>query len=342
MMNPMLDTLVREYVDSMRSAGLAPSTIRTAERTCRRLLAQTGNIQVRNVDPHRHIDRYFAIRMGQGIEASSLNIELQNLRGLFRFAQVRRYLGNTPDPTSHRHRMRVQPKARRRIPVQDFTRLMDSCEHPRDRMVVALGVYLMLRQSEIVRLRVGDVNLDTEEITAHIVKTGKIDVMPISMELNAELRRWLTWYTQQVGPLHDDYLLVPAKARPVVMADGSGFNLMASPLYPHKRIGHPQDIIKRAMSACGYELIDGDGQTLRDGVHTLRRSAARAKFDELVEDGYDGATRVVQSMLHHASFKQTELYIGIELDQKRRDDIIRGKQMYTIPQENVTELRRAK
>lgn len=341
MMNPTLDTLVREYIDSLRSLDYSPSTIRTADRTCRRLLAQTGNIQLRNIDV-KHVDRYFAIRMGQGVSAPTLNIELQNLRGLFRYAMARRYMGQTPDPTAHRRRMRVQPKARRRIPAGEFTRLLDACEHPRDRMVVALGVYLMLRQSEIVRLRVGDVNLATGEVTAHIIKTAKLDVMPISLELDSELRRWLTWYTDTMGGLRDDYLLVPAKARPVVMPDGSGFNLMDSPLHPYKMIGHPQDIVRRAMAACGYDLNDADGVTLRDGVHTLRRSAARAKFDELVDSGYDGALRVVQSMCHHASQKQTEIYIGVELDQKRRDDMIRGKRMYNIPQDNVTELRSVK
>lgn len=340
MMNPTLDALVREYVDSLRSAGLAPSTIVTAERTSRRFLAYAGNVQVRNVTP-RHVDNYFAARMGKGVAANTLNLELQHLRALFRFADTRRYLGSAPDPTAHRRRMRVQPKLRRRIPAHDFDRLLDACDHPRDRMVLALALYLLLRRSELVPLRVGDVNLDTGDVSVRIVKTAKVDAMPISMELDVELRRWLTWYTEQVGPLRDDYLLVPAKARHQLPLPG-GTSPVAGIPDPYRPMCNAEDVIKRALKACGYGLTDADGETLREGVHTLRRSAARAKFDELVETGYDGAGRVVQSLLHHASFKQTEVYIGMELDKKRRDDIIRGKRMYTIPQENVTELRSVK
>lgn len=63
-------------------------------------------------------------------------------------------------------------------------------------------------------------------------------------------------------------------------------------------------------------------------MHTLRRSAARALFDRLATEGYDGALRLVQAMLHHAQSSTTEHYLGLTLDKKRRDDIIRGESMY--------------
>ena len=70
----------------------------------------------------------------------------------------------------------------------------------------------------------------------------------------------------------------------------------------------------------------------------MRRSGARALFDQLVQDGYDGAIRTVQAMLHHTSVTTTEVYLGIHLDKKRRDEAIRGKVMFPVSAENVVEL----
>jgi integrase len=63
---------------------------------------------------------------------------------------------------------------------------------------------------------------------------------------------------------------------------------------------------------------------LNEGLHTLRRSAARQIFDALVETRrYDGALRVVQSLLHHRSVQTTEQYIGLSTEALTRDDFLR-------------------
>jgi len=56
---------------------------------------------------------------------------------------------------------------------------------------------------------------------------------------------------------------------------------------------------------------------------------------ELVHSGYDGAMRTVQSMLHHASVTTTEGYLGIQLDKKRRDELVKGNRMFPVSTENV-------
>ena len=80
------------------------------------------------------------------------------------------------------------------------------------------------------------------------------------------------------------------------------------------------------------------GRAMGEGSHTLRRSGARALFDRLAESGYDRSLRIVQSMLHHSSVTITEKYIGVTPDQRSRDEIIKGQEMYPVREENVVSL----
>ena len=103
--------------------------------------------------------------------------------------------------------------------------------------------------------------------------------------------------------------------------------------YPtkHARIGNavgldtPKSLLRLlgALRAHGYDIAG-------EGGHTLRRSAARALYDELVEErGYDGALRRVQTMLDHKHSMTTELYLGLDVDKVARNKALRGKPMFT-------------
>jgi hypothetical protein len=77
---------------------------------------------------------------------------------------------------------------------------------------------------------------------------------------------------------------------------------------------------------------------MMEGCHTLRRSGARALFDDLVErGGYDGVLRHVSAMLHHKSTLMTERYLGLDVDVKKRNDLIRGKKMYRTQRDMVED-----
>lgn len=313
----MLTEFVADYLHHLAVGGYAANTTRTRTRVAEGFVAVVGDKSLADVSG-ADVDAYLESRAAAGAAPSTLNLELAVLKALFDHAFDRRYLHSTPHPTTHRRRLRVQAKPKRRIPAAQFGRLLDAATHPRDRMILALGVYLLLRQSEIAELRVGDVDLTHGTVAVRVLKTGKYDDMPVSAELDAELRTWLTWYATHAGPLDDTWRLVPAKGRPRMGASVD----TASPIDPLRPVGQPERIVQRAIADAG--LGPGD----RDGVHTLRRSAARAMFDRLVDDGYDGAGRIVQSLLHHSSFRQTEVYLGIEMDTLRRDEMLRGKSMF--------------
>lgn len=340
----LLSDLVDEFEASQRSNAYGKHTIRNRMLTARKFLAHVGNIQVRNVTP-THIDGYFSHRQAAGLTAGSLNVELQSLRSLFRYAIARRYLAATADPLAHRRQWKtVKGDLRQRVPAQDFPYLLDCAKDPRDRIVVALGLYLFLRASEMRVLKVGDVDLASAEVAVQVIKSSRFDRMPVSTELDTELRRWLTAYGAEMGrPLTPDDHLVPARNRARFVSGLSKQENWAhakavatlNPAKPYKEV---EQAVQRTLAAYGMPVRDEMGKSLREGVHTLRRSGARALFDALIERGFDGSMRTVQSMLHHSSVTVTEHYLGLRLDEKRRDDIVRGKAMFPVDRSNVVQM----
>lgn len=335
-MKATLDEAIREFHHWRKAVGIRPETSRQEAYILRGFLTAVGNIYVQNVTS-RHVDDYLADRR-RSLKESTLNQHLAGLRAFFKFAEHRRMLGRNGNPVAMHKARRVPERPRLRVPVHDFPRLLDATQHPRDRVIVAIGLYTLIRQSAMRGLRVGDVDLADGYLEVFEPKTGKRDAKPIGSELDAELRRWLTWYGQELGrPLGAGDFLVPAKTRPGfvhgrVLADGK--------LDPTRPVTRPHLPVQNALIRCGYATRDEVGRATGEGVHTLRRSAARAMFDRLVEDGHDGAIRIVQSMLGHSTLATTEHYIGVEPDRRRRDEIIRGKQMFPTNRDNVVQLKR--
>lgn len=326
-MSQRLPDVMDEFVRSRRSQGMAKNTIANERKTLDRLLAMLGPVQVRHIT-ERHIDEFMAAMQARGYAPGTLNIDLQCLRNFFNFCVRRGYMRN--NVAEHRRMYRYVPKPKLRVPATKFNELLDSCEHPRDRMLIALGLFLWLRDSEAIDLKVGDVNLADGEITVRVFKTRQLDVMPISYELDLELRRWLTFYSEELGePLQGDMYLCPAKTRPI-NKDGNRRFYVSGPahLKPYRKMCRAFEVVQRQLAKIGYDIRDADGRTTREGMHTLRRSGARARFDLLVELGYDGAIREVQAGLHHKNVQTTEQYLGLDLDISRRHRNIRGKPLY--------------
>lgn len=337
--NVSLADAIEEYLASRQARGISANTIRGDRNTLRLFLTVTGNILIRNVE-ERHVDAFFASKAH--IKGSTRNIFLSRLRSFFRWAQGRGYMRE--NPTQGIRKIREAGDSRLFLPVDEFPRVLAAATHPRDRIVVALGMFLFLRISEIESLRVGDVDLDRREIRVQIHKTGDSDVMPICAELDEELRRWLTWYAQHIdGPLKNDMYLCPAKWE-YRSTPGPGGRFIVLPeaqtktvLRPYKKISRSYRIVQRSLATMGYPIRG-------EGGHTLRRSGARALFDTLRgQEGIDGALQQVKVMLHHKNVAMTEHYLGIAPERVQRDARLKGKPMFFQVQQganNVIDIRR--
>jgi integrase len=337
---------IEDFLLFRRSQQKSTSTIRNDRMILRRLFLVTGDIYVSSLG-----DRHVNTTMALGSEtrsAASLGIDHATLSKFCEWAVRNRYLHQLDNPMHGRKAPKSMPIERRRLPMKDFDRLLDAAgeRDPRDRMVVALGLYLFLRGGEAADLRVGDVlpRLDQEEVAVRVFKTKQIDIMAISEELDTELRRWLTYYTEQCGPLQPEWFLVPARTNLLDRDLVTGRLLPGGGrlgLRPDHKISKIEQIVQQALEKVGFPTRDSNGGSLREGMHTLRRSGARALFDTQRELGYDGAIRHVQAMLHHANMSMTEHYLGLTLDRVKRNELIKGKRMFPTGGHNVVQMREA-
>lgn len=326
---------IEEFISSRRAQGKSPATVRQDGYNLRRLLTDTGNIYVSNLS-HVHIDKHFGSRPDWGVAHRSGKI--RTFRMFFAWATRRKYFRGYDPLGEYKTGRRQSNEDKLRLPRHRFSDLLGAAPHPRDRILIALGLYLFLRPGESTLLKIGAVNLELGDVAVVVPKTHDSDLMPITTQLDKELRQWLTYYTTECGPLQDDWYLVPSKTgalRAPAPAGrfGSGNVISEGRLRPDVPMSAPGRAVKRALQG-----IDLD--TSGEGGHTLRRSGARAYFDYLVDEkGYDGALRQVSSMLHHSSTVTTEWYLGLTLDRHKRNAELRGKSMFGEPEaDNVIKL----
>lgn len=340
-MRQELSPAIEDYLRFRKSQDYSKGTLKVDQGRLKAFLANTGNIWVHQIEA-RHVERHFEIAT-KTRRGASLIADHGVLSRFFKWCRATSRMPVENDPMYGRRQPRAQKKERNRIPVTEFPRLLDTAEarDPRDRAVVALLLYTLARDSEIVTLRLRDLNLDQSWLRLRIHKTRQEDDLPIPTELDREMRRWLTYYTQQVGPLEPHYFLVPARGTKPVRNDYGRIVSHDSLYRPEKQIRASGRIVTPTLEQMGFPTTDAEGNPTHEGAHTIRRSGARALFDQLVEGGYDHSLRIVQSMLHHASVQQTERYIGITADRRSRDEILRARMMYgSTSDENVVRLAR--
>lgn len=320
-----------EYGEHLRARNLARSTVKTRLSTITAIVEVIGDIQVKNVTAN-HMDTLFATKHWQ---ASTSNQRLSHLRMFFEFCRARRYASRDFDPLLGWRNTKPEDKPRTRIPFEEWPALFGACVHPTETIALGTGLFLFLRGSEQRLIQMKHIDLADMEITVYRQKTKQWDTMPISAELDRILRDYLTWYATQLDrPIGPDDYLIPARNKDLDQDPVTGRLIAGSgTINPSKSVGKPHLAIQRVLGRLGYP-------TDWEGEHTMRRSGARAYFDVLVDQGYDGALRRVQAMLGHKHSKETEGYLGLDLDRQQRNDAIKGQPMFpNLPTGDVVNVR---
>jgi integrase len=337
----LLSDGIDDFLRWKKSQGFKPTTIRAQTSVLRRFLTFTGNIYIDKIN-ELTVTRYFE-EASKTKQAQSLRNDHTGLSVFFDWCRHTRRMSQDCNPLYGRRMPKTVRRERNRLNATEFPSLLDAAEArcERDRAAVAVLLYTLLRDREVADLRVMDVDLEGGWLRARIHKTGQEDRMPISEELDGELRRWLTCYTSQVGPLKPHYRLVPARRMKHAKDERGWYTGRADEeeMLPERAVGALGRIVGPVLEDIGFPVTGLDGRPSYEGAHTIRRSGARALFDALVEGGYDHSLRVVQSLLHHSSIQTTERYIGITADRRSRDDIIRGHKMYRSSSANVVPIR---
>jgi integrase len=306
------------YLAARVAAGRAANTMDANRRELRRLAEAVGDCDAADLCIE-DIDGWAQERL-VGAAPASASQRVATVRMWLRWSAARGHHGLHADQVLDGLGGRRAPRqARRRVPVERFADLLDAAgrHHPRDRAAVAVGLYLMLRRNEARDILVGDVDLLSSEVAVTIPKTRDFDLMPVCAELDFELRLWLDEYAARCGPLQPHWRLLPSL----------GPNTFACPIserrpLPEQAMSNLPAVVSRALEGIGW------ADTRGDGCHTLRRSGARAMFDSLAAQGYDGALRQVMAMLHHTQASTTEAYLGLDVDRARRDARVKGLPMH--------------
>lgn len=293
-----------------RAASYAVNTVRNDRSALSKLEGVLGNVEVSDIDRQSMIRVLSYVR--QTRNASSTNTIHGTYSAFFRWCRAERIMPTDQDPLLNVRYLTVQDKQRVRVPLHEFPSLLAVAPDPQHRALTALGLFLFLRASEATSLRISDVDLNEGTINVTVWKTGDSDLMPIPPELDVELRQWLSYYQSECGPLQDNWYLVPAKVQ-------SGWGKHR--LNPTRPISRPQEVVGRVLEAHGVRVPG-------ESMHCLRRSGARALFNELADSGIDGALEMVSAMLHHKSVTMSERYLGITHSRAKRDALIRERGLF--------------
>jgi integrase len=335
MKQPLSDS-IDDYVAHLTSRALSVSWLKSNRVVLRRFLTATGNILTENIH-EGHVDAYF-VKASETRSARSLGVDTAILKGFFKWAVRTKRAGKNGDPTASRTAPKAAPREWRGFHVSKVPALLGSATHPRDRILLALACFLLGRSVEFTLLRISDVDLAAGHISYRIPKSFKVDLLPISEELDEELRGWFTWYGEHAGTLDPNWYLVPAKTAPL-MAGRGPVNRRNEVLKPTRQMRDAHKIAQKALVAIGYPVKNPDGTRRHEGMHTIRRSMARALHDQLRDEGDPNPVETVRSMLNHATEGQTRRYIGLESSRVHRDARLKGRLMFpSLRAGNVSEL----
>ena len=334
-----LSQTVEEYL-TVRRVRYSDATVKGEGHVLRGFAATRGDIQMRNLTPE-HVETWFVSLMQPHtdrsgihrpkIEPSTHNFYRSRLKSFFGYCAQRGLtradlLVHVP-PMKEARRLRQQPS-----PESLWAMLDGPCD-PRDRALLATAMNSGLRSNEIARIKVGDLDLEALTLLVWISKSKMEDAMPVTSDLATELHSWLACYARSIErPLLSNDHLFPASTGPRyrwrVTDDGTKEKSQTPGTYvPHRPMTKLHRVAQSALRQIGLP-------TKHEGIHTLRRAAARHYYDSLAADpkrSHEGAIRLVMTFLHHTNVSTTEHYLGITSELKARDESLRGRSFLPRP-----------
>lgn len=330
-----LSDAIDRYLD-VRRAKCAKSTSRCDANNLRHMLAHIGNVKMRDLSRDHMFDYFYGSKgrinhvvRGVPLAASTFNAERGRIAAFLNWAVDEGYM--QVSPLRGVERRRVGTRERLRLSPEQMIDLIERTEYPRDRMLLSLGCNTGLRAHALAALRVGDVDLDRGYIRSYSSKTDNHKLHPITLELDRELRTWLTYYQNECGPLDPGWYLTPARWRLGRAAPVGGFEGSVTVLRPTEPVGRPIRVVHQALERIG---LDSEGA----GFHTLRRSSGRAVFEAAVADGDARAIHVAREFLDHSNAAMTELYIGTNHEKQRLEETLKGRAFLTRKAPDTTKV----
>lgn len=204
---------------------------------------------------------------------------------------------------------------RRFVPWWEWPRLIDATHHPRDRMLIATGLYLGRRASELAFMKWGHIDRERREVVLYNIKRRRMVLQGEPVYLNTvlaqEYDRYYRWYVARYGEPNPEHPFLPARMTGKALqqarqADGGSTvafrektTMQDWPLNISQpmRIETVRDIVHRTLIEFGWSESDLFGE----GGHTLRRSCA-VWAEEF------GGLAAAQALMDHPDARMTQHY----------------------------------
>jgi integrase/recombinase XerD len=283
-----LDFLVDAYLDHLRvERGLSKATVAGYAHDLRELVAFLGADRAADEIPEGDVAGFLVSLSERGLSARSQARYLSATRGFFKHLVAERRIRR--DPTELLDGPRLSPKLPVVLDADEVLRLLEAPDGTRpdglrDRAMLHTMYAAGLRVSELVSLRLGDVNLETGFVSAR-GKGGKHRLVPLGGPAREAVQAWLDGPRGRWAAAGCPHLFVTARGR--AMTRQGFFKLVRR----HARVAG----IRKTISP-----------------HKLRHSFAT----HLLLGGAD--LRAVQTMLGHADIATTQVYTHVTGDHLQR------------------------
>lgn len=314
---PRVSEAADEYAKHLIAKRQPISTVKGRLETLQALVRAVGDVDTARLTSS-HVDQFFA--KNSHWSPGTYNNRLSHLNLFFKWCRFRGFMPPNAAPTFGLESLVYDSPDRLRIPHAKWPSLFAACEDEIETICLATGLFMFLRGSEQQAIRLKHVDLRKNRIHVWRKKSKKWQWLPIAAELMPYVIDHLCWCAQN-GFTDPEHFFIMSYHSPLNQKGTGKFIKGSKRPNPERPICRPYDTVKRILSRAGYE-------TYWQGVHTLRRSGARAYFDSLLSRGYDGALLRVQTMLGHSKADVTERYLGVSLNELLLHDEVAGKQMF--------------
>ncbi len=265
--------IIGEYLEYLElEKGLSQNTIDAYRRDLSDF--SKGIDDIKTID-RTTINSYIRTLRERNLAPTSIIRKIASIRGFFKWATSSEIINKNPASTIE------QPKTPQRLPkvlsIKEIEEILHNNLTPTEQVIVELLYSAGLRVSELVNLKIQDIDLASKYIRCY-GKGSKERIIPIGEKAKQVVKEYLP---------QRDFLI-------------KKYNLNTKKLLilNNGRLINRQDI---------YNFIHAQGKLIHKNIspHTLRHSFAT----HLLENGAD--LRVVQELLGHSDVSTTQLYTHI-------------------------------
>lgn len=263
---------MQKFLNFMKVRRYSPKTIQTYSALVEQFLKKLGSHSAEKLtdnDLVRYITKFY---IDKGVSRSYQN-QVVNALKLYYSAEYDRAIGQI---------VQLRPRSERQLPnvlsMSEVKRILSSFRNEKHRTIFYLIYAGGLRISEVVNLRIRDIDPARNIIRIVQSKGAKDREIPLSKTALSQLRSYYTHYKPKEYLIEGQY--------------GGAYSTRSI-----------QTLFRKALQRCGIKK--------KATVHTLRHSYAT----HLLESGTD--LRIIQELLGHKSSKTTEIYTHVSQQTKQ-------------------------